>query len=108
MRIRPARSRANPKGSSPEISLISVVSEFSDSDNKLIASETPTCCASGGTIYIFFVSLGFCFLFLPKLQNSKCKALSINSSTFTKLYTQRYTQTHWIGWSPVRPLSKMT
>lgn len=75
----------------------------------LRTSETPTRCASGGTIYIYFLSLWvflFLFLFLPKLQNSKCKALSINSSTFTKLYTHRYTHRHSIRWSPARPLSK--
>lgn len=66
-------------------------------------------CIRWDYIYIFFVYLGFLvFLFLPKLQNSKCKALSINSSTFTKLYTHRHTQTHSILWSPARPLSKMT
>lgn len=70
----------------------------------------PTCHASGGTIYIFFVYLDFWFLFLPKLQNSKCKALRINSSTFTKLHThtETRTRTHSVGWSPARPLSKMT
>lgn len=59
-------------------------------------------------------------LFLPKLQNSKCKALSINSSTLTSLspslspslslslplslslspYTHTYTHTHTLTFSP--------
>lgn len=60
----------------------------------LIASETPTCCASGGTIYIYFLSLwGFFCLFVSFCFCQNCKILNVKPSVSTLLPSQNSTHT---------------